>query len=148
MLFLKQTASADIIITGDFLKQTTNVNNISTSGLLKKPHVETLFSQVGCLRHRQWKHYYHWWFSLAALQYKFLAFFQIFKQNWIFTGGLLKKTPVETLLSLAVFFSSSRVEIILAMAVCLPFQTKLNFIHQNWILYTDLFIIVTPLVLL
>jgi hypothetical protein len=38
---------------------------------------------------------------------------------------------VETLLSLAVFFSSSLVEIILALAVCLPFQTKLNFIHQN-----------------
>jgi hypothetical protein len=142
MRFLKKTANADIISTGGFLKQPASVNIFSTSGLLKKPHVETLFSQTGCLRHRQWKDYYHWRFSLAARQYKFPAFFQIFKQNWIFTGGLLKKTPVETLLSLALFFSSSRVKIILALAVCLPFQTKLNFIHQNWILYTDLFTIV------
>jgi hypothetical protein len=63
--------------------------------------------------------------------YKFPGFFQIFKQNWIFTGGLLKKTHVETLLSLAIFFSSSPVEIILELAVCLPFQTELNFIHRS-----------------
>jgi hypothetical protein len=24
------------------------------------------FSQVGCLRHRLWKHYYHWQFSLVV----------------------------------------------------------------------------------
>jgi hypothetical protein len=81
MRFLKQTTCADIIITNGFLKQTASVNNISTGGLLKKPHVEVSFSQADCLRHHQWKDYNHWRFSLAARQYKFPAFFQIFKQN-------------------------------------------------------------------
>jgi hypothetical protein len=45
----------------------------------------------------------------------------------IFTSGLLNKTPVETLLSLAVFFSSSPVKITLALAVCLPFPASISF---------------------
>jgi hypothetical protein len=46
--------------------------------------------------------------------------------NVICTGGLLKKPPVETCLSLAVFLEA-RLWKLLALAVSLPFPASINF---------------------
>jgi hypothetical protein len=53
--------------------------------------VETSFSQAGCLRHRQWKDYYHWRFPLAARQYKFPAFFKFSNKTEFSLAGCLRK---------------------------------------------------------
>jgi hypothetical protein len=67
--------------------------------------------------------------------------------NVICTCGLLKKPPVETCLSLAIFLAARQWKY-LALAVCLPFpasinfpafsifQTELNFIFINTNLFT------------
>jgi hypothetical protein len=46
--------------------------------------------------------------------------------NVICTDGLLKKPPVQTCLSLAVFLAAHQFKL-LALAVCLPFPASINF---------------------
>jgi hypothetical protein len=48
--------------------------------------VETSFSQAGFLRHRQWKDYYHWRFSLAARQ-----FFKFSNKTEFSLAGCIRK---------------------------------------------------------